>query len=89
MERAGASFLHAGEGEAIQKKTMELRVGAIVYVDDFAGTGKQFERTRQRVAEYVTGAFSEFLVVPCICEEALRRCEKMGAQVEGEMVHLS
>lgn len=88
LELKGATFLHAGEGEAIQAKTMELGVGAIIYVDDFAGTGKQFSRTRRRVAEYIVGGFSEFLLVPCICEEALDRCRNIGVQAESRFVHL-
>ena len=87
LERKGASFLHAGEGEKIQRRTMELGIGAIIYVDDFAGTGRQFARTRRRVAEYITGGFSEFLLVPCICEEALQRCHEMGVQAEAQIVH--
>lgn len=88
LEKKGATFLHAGEGEAIQAKTIELGVGAIIYVDDFAGTGKQFARTRKRVAEYIVGGFSEFLLVPCICEEALNRCRDIGVQAESRFIHL-
>ena len=88
LEKKGATFLHAGEGEAIQEKTIELGVGAIIYVDDFAGTGKQFARTRKRVAEYIVGGFSEFLLVPCICEEALNRCRDIGVQAESRFIHL-
>ena len=88
LERKGATFLHAGEGEAIQSKTLELGVGAIIYIDDFAGTGKQFSRTRRRVAEYIVGGFSEFLLVPCICEEALNRCRDIGVQAESRFFHL-
>ena len=88
LERAGAKFLHSGEGEAIQRKTMQLQNGAIIYVDDFAGTGKQFSRSRKRVAEYITGGFSEFFLVPCICEEAIEQCKKIGVQVESGLVHM-
>ena len=88
LELKGATFLHAGEGEAIQAKTLDLGVGAIIYVDDFAGTGKQFSRTRRRVAEYLVGGFSEFLLVPCICEEALKRCKSIGVQAESRFIHL-
>ena len=40
LERAGAKFLHYVDGEEIQKKTMQLQYGAIIYVDDFAGLRK-------------------------------------------------
>ena len=88
LEKKGVKFfLHSGEGEAIQEATMELERGAIIYVDDFAGTGKQFARSRSRVAEYITGAFSEFLLVPCICEEAYDKCAEIGVQAESGFVH--
>ena len=87
LEQRGAVFAHYGEGLRIQRLTMDLRRGAIVYVDDFAGTGKQFMRSRKYVAEYIAGAFSEFLLVPCLCEEAQQRIEGAGVSARSEWVH--
>ena len=87
LERKGARFLHSGEGEAIHEATMELERGAIIYVDDFAGTGKQFAKTRTRVADYIAGVFSEFFLIPCICEEAYKICKEMGVQAESGFIH--
>ena len=87
LERRKAVFLHHTEADKIQQTTMRLREGAIVYVDDFAGTGKQFMRSRKNVAEYVVGAFSEFLLLPCICEEAKRRIEQAGVETQSGYVH--
>ena len=87
LEKKGANFFHASDGEQIQKKTLELKVGAIIYIDDFAGTGKQFARTRRIVADYIVGGFSEFFLVPCICEEALNRCKEIGVQAESKVTH--
>lgn len=87
LKKKGATFFHAGEGENIHKKTLELEVGAIIYVDDFAGTGKQFARTRNNVADYIVGGFAEFFLVPCICEEALIRCKELGVQAESKVTH--
>lgn len=87
LEKKGATFLHASDGEEIQKKTLELNVGAIIYVDDFAGTGKQFVRARKNVAAYIVGGFSEFFLVPCICEEALNRCKEIRVQAESKVTH--
>ena len=87
LERLGVRFLHSGEGEAIQKATKDLEFGAIIYIDDFAGTGKQFARSRTRAAEYIVGNFSEFFIVPCICEEALQKCGEIGVQAESGFVH--
>ena len=87
LERRKAKFLHSGEGINIQKLTIKLGSGAIVYVDDFAGTGKQFMRSRKSVAEFVAGAFSEFLLLPCICEEAYSRIEAAGIKPQIAFVH--
>ena len=87
LERQKAKFLHAGEGANIQKLTMELGSGAIVYVDDFAGTGKQFMRSRKNVAEFIAGAFSEFFLLPCICEEAYLKIEAAGIRPQIAFVH--
>ena len=87
LERRGAKFLHSGEGVNIHQLTMKLQTGAIVYVDDFAGTGKQFLRSRQHVAQFVAGAFSEFFLLPCICEEAQLKIEAAGVIPTSGFVH--
>ncbi len=87
LEQRRAKFLHSGEGLKIQQCTRKLERGAIVYVDDFAGTGKQFIRSRRHVAEYVVGAFSEFFLLPCICEEAQSRVEAAGIKSLSGFVH--
>lgn len=87
LERAGAKFFHYGEGEKIQKQTIRLRRGAIVYVDDFAGSGNQFANSRSQVAQYIAGAFSEFLLVPCVCEEAKAKCIEIGIDVKSGIIH--
>ena len=87
LERLGATLLNSGEGEEIHKTTMKLKSGAIIYVDDFAGTGKQFVRSRRRVAEYIAGAFSEFFLIPCVCEEALLKCKAAGVETRFGFVH--
>ena len=87
LERRGAVFVHYGEANKIQELTRRLRFGAVVYVDDFAGTGKQFLRSRKSVAESVVGAFSEFFLLPCICEEARCRIEREGVKAESGFVH--
>ena len=87
LERQGATLLNSGESEAIHNTTMKLKSGAIIYVDDFAGTGKQFVRSRQHVAEYIVGTFSEFFLIPCICEEALLKCKEAGVETRFGFVH--
>jgi hypothetical protein len=55
--------------------------GALIYVDDFVGTGTQFCRERDFIAKNFVGTFSEFIIVPSICEEALEKMEQRGIQV--------
>lgn len=72
---SGAKFVAATSGLEITKVTSRLGTGAIVYVDDFSGTGQQFITARQDVRENIAGTFSEFFLLPCICEEALTKVE--------------
>ena len=75
---SGRKFLAATSVSDINRATKSLRTGAIVYVDDFAGTGTQFKAARNDVREYIDGTFSEFFLLPCICEEALSVVEAEG-----------
>ena len=87
LERTEARFLHSRDSKGIQETTREIGFGAIIYVDDFAGTGKQFERSRRQVAEYVVGSFSEFFLLPCICEEAVTKMQAIGVGWRAGFVH--
>jgi hypothetical protein len=66
----GATLLDSNDILKLRQKTSELERGAIIYVDDFVGSGTQFEGTQQFVSDYIQGNFSEFLLASCICEEA-------------------
>ncbi len=87
LERRGARFLHSRDANGIRKTTTALGSGAIIYVDDFAGTGKQFTRSREAVADEVVGAFSEFFLLPCICEEASSKIRALGVEPRATIVH--
>ncbi|MGA8541511.1 MAG: hypothetical protein WB566_18560 [Terriglobales bacterium] len=71
LERMGCKLIDGNNVLGLNKLTNELAEGAIVYVDDFSGTGKQFCEFRNFISQNIVGNFSEFLLVPCICEEAL------------------
>ena len=75
---SGRRFVTATSGSEINRATRSLRTGAIVYVDDFSGSGSQFKTARTDVREYIDGTFSEFFLLPCICEEALSVVEAEG-----------
>lgn len=87
LERRGAVFLDSNDIQAIQNCTAKKGYGAIIYVDDFAGTGRQFLKSRERVAEYIVGSFSEFFLLTCICEEAKTSIESVGVETKYGFVH--
>jgi hypothetical protein len=67
----------------------ELGEGALIYVDDFVGSGTQFCEARDFATESLDMAgFSEFLVAPCICEEAYELLDERGIQAFTGHKHL-
>ncbi len=87
LERSGCHLVDGHNGILLNKVTNELAEGAVVYVDDFAGTGMQFCKTRKFVAQSIVGNFPEFLLVPCLCEEAIHRLGREGIDFYTGMVH--
>jgi hypothetical protein len=71
----------------IHAKTTALGEGAIVYVDDFTGTGDQFESTHHFIAQYIVGNFAEFFLAPCVCEEAKEVLESIGVEPRYDLLH--
>ena len=84
---SGSKFVHATSGSEISKATRSLRTGAIVYVDDFAVTGTQLKTARNDVREFIDGTFSEFFLLPCICEEAMDVVKAEGVVAIYERYH--
>jgi len=80
LERQKCRFVDSKDLLGLNKCTNEIGEGAVVYVDDFVGSGKQFCRSRDFAAEHVVGTFSEFLLVPCVCEEAIYELGKRGVE---------
>jgi hypothetical protein len=65
----------------------EIGEGALIYVDDFLGTGNQFAKERDFVASTIVGTFSEFVLAPSICEEAIYEIGKRGVEAFTGHVH--
>lgn len=88
LEKLGCKFIHAS-AQALHDTTAKLAVGAIVYIDDFIGSGKQFCAVREFLAQYIVGNFSEFLLAHTICEEGISELarrnsvEPMPAKIHG------
>jgi hypothetical protein len=87
LERKGATLIGSREAELIQEKTSKIGSGAIIYVDDFSGTGKQFTRNRAWSAQFIVGSFSEFFLAPVICEEAYQKIDEVGVFPVASHVH--
>ena len=87
LERRGAHFLDSRDLNGIRQKTRMLRTGAIIYVDDFAATGSQFMRSRNVVFDATEGAFAEFFLLPCICEEAHSQIAANGVEPCASIIH--
>jgi hypothetical protein len=87
LERKGCHFIDSKDVRGLYELTNKLENGAIVYVDDFAGTGNQFCEVRDFVAQHIVGNFSEFFLLPCICEEALYELGKRGVEAISGPVH--
>jgi hypothetical protein len=87
LERKHSPLVDGNNGILLNKVTNQLGEGAVVYVDDFAGTGRQFCDTRKFVAQSIVGNFPEFLLVPCICEEAVHRLGKEGIDYYAGITH--
>lgn len=87
LVRKGATLINSRDAEFLQKKTNEIGAGAIIYVDDFCGTGKQFARNHAWSAPFIIGTFSEFFLAPVICEEAYKKINELGVSPEVSHIH--
>ena len=87
LERFGCKFMDSRDSLGLNKLTNELAEGAIIYVDDFSGSGDQFCQARDFAFQNVIGNFSEFLLVPCACEEALQQIAKRGIEIVTGYIH--
>jgi hypothetical protein len=85
LERKGCRFIDWKDVQGFSDATSELGQGAIIYVDDFSGSGHQFCRVRDYLSQYIVGTFAEFFLLPCICEEALTELDTRGVQAVAQM----
>jgi len=90
LERKGCKFIDSQDLLGLNKVVSELGSGAIVYVDDFVGTGNQFCESRDNIARNirtVSSNFSEFFLAPCICQEAVEQLNKRGVVPFTDRIH--
>ena len=87
LEQQGCKFIDSRDALGINKVTQKLQEGAIIYIDDFVGSGNQIEKSRNFLMQSVVGNFSEFILVPSICEEGYAKLNGMGVTVHTGHIH--
>jgi hypothetical protein len=87
LEQQGCKLLDGRDALGINDTTKKLEEGAIIYIDDFVGSGNQFCTARAFAMQSVVGNFSEFLLVPSICEEGYSRLTDLGVTVYAGHIH--
>lgn len=88
LEKIGCTLLDAHNTLQLTEKMNALGAGALIYVDDFIGTGNQFCSERDFVAQnFVLNSFSEFIIAPAICEEAYYQIGARGVEAYTQCVH--
>lgn len=87
LEQLGCTLLDGRDALGVNEATKRLEEGAIIYIDDFVGSGTQFNKARMFMMRSVVGSFSEFLLVPSICEEGLTKLADLGVTVYTGHIH--
>jgi hypothetical protein len=95
MLRDNAALLQRGCNLCDSKNTRELKDltdrledAAVVYIDDFIGSGRQFCESRDFTMQYIFANVSEFMLAPSVCEEGKAVLEERGIEVVTDRVHL-
>jgi hypothetical protein len=93
--RDNAALLQRGCNLCDSKNTRELKDltdrledAAIVYIDDFIGSGRQFCESRDFTMQYIFTNVSEFMLAPSVCEEGKAVLEERGIEVITDRLHL-
>lgn len=80
LEKLGCRLIDGRDTLNLVKAMNELGEGALIYVDDFVGSGNQFCTERDFISQNFVGTFSEFMLAPSICEEAFEKLDERGIQ---------
>lgn len=80
LQQKGCRLLDSRDILELVKLKEELNEFVIIYVDDFAGTGKQFSEARKFLADFLPSNVAEFFLLPVICEEAEERVSLLGVE---------
>ncbi len=80
LERMGCRLIDGRNTLGLVKAMNAVGEGALIYIDDFVGSGTQFCTERDFIAKNFVGTFSEFIIAPSICEEAFGKMDERGIQ---------
>ena len=83
----GCKFVDSKDVAGVARISEQLGEGAIIYVDDFVGSGHQMIGARNHMMQYVIGSFSEFALAVCICEEGAYELTKLGVEPRARYIH--
>ena len=87
LEKLGCHLVDSKDAVAFANLFRQIDEGAVVYVDDFAGTGNQFCGVRDFLAPLIPTTFVEFVIMPAMCEEAFGRLSTRGIEPYTRYVH--
>jgi len=88
LERRGCNFVDGKDVRKLNTLTNKLGGGAIIYIDDFSGSGNQFCDTHDFIKDYIIGNFAEYFMLPCICEESFEKVSNRGISVMSYLIHM-
>ncbi len=88
LQNLGVHLLSSHEGRRLNDLTNRLEKGAVIYIDDFSGSGVQFIDSWNVVSPNIVGTFSEFFLLPCICKEAVDEISARGIECVAGHVHV-
>lgn len=91
LEKKGCKLIDSRDLLGLNRVINKIGFGAIVYVDDFIGSGDQFCRSRDYIANNIRSLslnFSEFLLAPCICQEAVKQLTDRGVVPYTNHIHV-
>ena len=83
LEKRGCKLVDSNDILHLNRVVNDLGSGAVVYVDDFAGTGNQLCKSRDHIVNnipIISTKFSEFFLAPCICSEAAAQLAVKGIE---------
>lgn len=87
LQNSGCKLVDAGNLGELHKLTTELKEGAVIFVDDFSGSGDQFHSQHAAIGGFIVGNFSQYFLLHTVCEEAIKRIYDTGVEVWQSQIH--